>query len=809
MTRPSSIGAIAALVLLASTLAFAVDPVTPRTFNPPPRTSWKPSGCRTAPTTNAILGSRDRWRMLHSDAVNSDEVSIALAPVFEADWLAEPNTFNVTVPTFDAAGNLYFAPFLPYEDVAIISLDPTDGSRRWAIPGNGAPVGAVSPIVLNDPDNPGAEIVYLAQKNRAVAVRTDGTIVWDVPTGLSLTGLLRQDSVPGMNYLPALDAIVGLTGDGQIYVLSRATGVPLLNAPFSLPGEPSPAGSIVLPPALVANVSAQLAPLINFPPGSTLESFLAAILGNEIEVSNSFSIDPFTGRLWVAATAPDADDGTVDGVSELGALYGLDVVPSGAGYDIQIGCSRYFQGGSASTPDVRTGATRIYVGDNDGKLIALDGSCNDAWSLDIGSQIVGSVGTSSDNGEIYVATQTSIVQVIDDGSSAHVGWTADIDPYTLNAPNLGNFSTLLASVGANGIGFMAGAGIPPGVLAGIAFPYRVGYGVLDRATGAVRYFADGLDESVAELNAGPDGAYYNANSPIRRAFTRALLPGLSPSPVEGGIRKYTPRRNDLLIRDAVCAGGDRAANAAAFAGTCPSSAAADGTQIADLLAQARRVAPKALADADISEARWGRVDALLAEAEGSGLPTAAAAAALGEACAVLNPCPPAPRTGCQAAPRSKLSLEQRPGRDPNADLLRWTWRMGASTSAGEFDDPTTDADYGICVYASAAGSETLVYDAGIPASSTLWRPLPNGFVYTDRLRAERGARRISVKGFDSMRSSFAVRANGARLSPAQFPLVTPVTAQLANLGNGTCWERRFESADVHTTSGEEFKATGR
>src|SRR6185369_14223470 len=80
MTRPSSIGAIAALVLLASTLAFAVDPVTPRTFNPPPRTSWKPSGCRTAPTTNAILGSRDRWRMLHSDAVNSDEVSIALAP---------------------------------------------------------------------------------------------------------------------------------------------------------------------------------------------------------------------------------------------------------------------------------------------------------------------------------------------------------------------------------------------------------------------------------------------------------------------------------------------------------------------------------------------------------------------------------------------------------------------------------------------------------------------------------------------------------------------------------------------------------
>ena len=63
-------------------------------------------------------------------------------------------------------------------------------------------------------------------------------------------------------------------------------------------------------------------------------------------VSNSFAIDPFTNRLWVAATAPDAADGNVDGVSELGAYYGIDVVPSGFGYDLSIACSRYFAGGS-------------------------------------------------------------------------------------------------------------------------------------------------------------------------------------------------------------------------------------------------------------------------------------------------------------------------------------------------------------------------------------------------------------------------------------------------------------------------------
>jgi hypothetical protein len=57
-----------------------------------------------------------------------------------------------------------------------------------------------------------------------------------------------------------------------------------------------------------------------------------------------------------------------------------------------------------------------------------------------------------------------------------------------------------------------------------------------------------------------------------------------------------------------------------------------------------------------------------------------------------------------------------------------------------------------------------------------------------------------------MRSSFDVRANGARLAPEVFPLATPVTAQLVNFANGTCWESRFDSGDVRATNGNEFKA---
>src|SRR5262249_53272998 len=150
----------------------------------------------------------------------------------------------------------------------------------------GAPQGAVAPMILADPDRPGEEIVYVALYDRAVAVRTDGTVVWDVPTGLTLDPSLSHAAVPGINYLAPLDAVVASSSDGHVYVLDRSTGARALSAPFQLPGSPSPAGTLSLPANLVDAVQAELAPLVAFPPGSTFTGFLEAILGNGIEVSN-------------------------------------------------------------------------------------------------------------------------------------------------------------------------------------------------------------------------------------------------------------------------------------------------------------------------------------------------------------------------------------------------------------------------------------------------------------------------------------------------------------------------------------------
>ncbi len=313
-----------------------------KTFAPPGVTTWAPVGCRQAEPANAMLPPRGGWHALHGDTASSDEVTIALPAVLRTEWTAEAATYNVTGPVFDGDGNLYFSPLFPYENVVLVSLEPANGSRRWAIAGTGAPPGGSTPLVLADPDHPGGEIVYLALYDRALAVRTDGSVVWDVPTGLTVGPTVLGYLVLGLNYVPAADALVALTSDGHIYALDRTTGAPVLAAPYLVPGAPTPSVPSSLPPALLAAADAEFRTLVNMPVGS-LPLFTAALLGNGVRVANMFSVDPATSQMWVAATAPDGEDGTVDGVSELGALFRYGMVAGTAGYQIEEAVPSFVQ----------------------------------------------------------------------------------------------------------------------------------------------------------------------------------------------------------------------------------------------------------------------------------------------------------------------------------------------------------------------------------------------------------------------------------------------------------------------------------
>ena len=182
----------------------------------PERTAWEPVGPRSVPyigdagdpSGGDVLGNPAAYfRGLHADSVNSDQVAIATPPVFEQGWIAEPEMRVGAGPVFDGSGNVYFSPGRSdVEDVFLVSLNPDDGSRRWKIEGVTSACG--STLVLDDPDNPGEEIIYQGCYDRAVAVKPDADtnldqivetseMIWDVSTGLAGSGQSVADRHQG------------------------------------------------------------------------------------------------------------------------------------------------------------------------------------------------------------------------------------------------------------------------------------------------------------------------------------------------------------------------------------------------------------------------------------------------------------------------------------------------------------------------------------------------------------------------------------------------------------------------------------
>jgi outer membrane protein assembly factor BamB len=675
--RIVSVTTFVALMLgVCSALAQPPHPIQPRQFDPPPVTTWVPEGCREVPADDPLAPSREGYRRFHSDSVNSDEITRVSPPVIENSWTRDESFFIGVGPTFDSEGNNYYAPFQNYRNdyyfspFAFGTIDPagdpmeyrklisrdSDGNLRWVLdhPSEASP-GASTPMILNDPDNPGDEVVYLALNDRMFALKTDGTLIYDSPTGLPATtpdGAFQN--VIGINYQAQADVVMSLAVSGALVVKDRATGENALSDNvlfYQVPGEPTPPGAPpALPPPVIAGAELIFKRFVNL--GSlTFLGFIDALLGNGRRVVNDFGVDQRTGRIWIGGTAPDGEDGAVDGVSELGALYAIDLVPRGGKYDAVEACHYSFAGGTASTPTLNQSGTRIYIGDNEGKLVAIDTSnCEEIWSVDVGGQIVTSLAVSSDKGEIYAATFFNMIKVIDDGATGAIEWVANLDAFQFLAnplplpppPNgpgpqpLFNFQLLNAGITANSVSVHIGAG----PVIGFPLPLKLGVGELDRETGELRYFTEGPEESIAAMNTGPDGSVYLGNAPFRRIIARVIFGDLT-APIIGGTTKYGAQRQDLIVRDATCAAEARAQNAFDYRMVCPESSEADVVQLENLISQARTVAPQAIEDGDLSASDWSKIDKELMKAEkklatGKLQHLQPAANAFRRACAVLE-----------------------------------------------------------------------------------------------------------------------------------------------------------------------------
>lgn len=639
-------------LLLITIVGFAVykiffdegRPHNPKVFNPPEKTQWKPVGARAVGQQNYdVIPEPDTWSAIHVNVANSDSVWGVAAPMFELDWVAEPAYFVGNGPLLDNEGNLYFSPqFYHGERVVLVSLDAQTGERRWTIPAD-KDIQASSPaFILNDPDKPGEQIIYIIGYNRLMALRPDGSTIWSKTTGLSIPASELSNKAEGkfhsFNYHPATDSLVSITKAGALFAFSRSTGE--LIAPIGqIPGAPAISGKGTKIPKLILN---KVDPLMDKAFGKTDEgqglfsSAVNYIYGGGGVVTNYFSIDPDSSRIYMAATAPDAEDGTEDGRSELGAIYALDLVDDGnGGLQFQVLNRKTFQGGTGSTPALSADGQRLYVSDNEGHVIALDSELKEVWRVDVGEPLVGSITVAADNNELYAVTAKDVIQLIDKGDHGSRTWTAELTGFDGYANVDEQSNALTATVTANGVVIMVGGGK---TLLGRTLMLHMGMGLLDRETGKLRYFAEGREDSLAMSVVAADGSLYVAHSPLRRAVGKAMYPELTPE-ITGGISRFKPIRLDLLARDAICAAEARAANASTLnQATDLAAINTDIRQIKVLLKQADGALGKALRDGDMT-AEDADTLATLLEQSRVGLRLAGLSqpvAFLSRACAMFN-----------------------------------------------------------------------------------------------------------------------------------------------------------------------------
>jgi hypothetical protein len=553
-------------------------------------TQWAPVGARTVGDYDRdVIPEPDGFHTMHVGPNNTDNVWVAVAPELELDWVAETAFYIPEGPTYDNEGNLYFSPLFPEENVSLVSLDAETGERNWEIEGNetsNAGSGAI--LVLNDPENEGKQLIYHATYTEVMALRPDGTELWREPTGLMLPEIVQGERETthsfGFNYHRQTDTVVALMMGGEILAFERLTGEPV--ATGQIPGSPAVSDLPPVPTQLAEDADALMDGVFGTTPSglSFFSLILDVIFGGGSVITNYFAIDPNIGRIFVAATDEDAADGTTDGLSERGAIYSLDLVDDGnGGLEFDLINALTFDGGTGSTPSVSEDGTRVYISDNVGNVIALTSELEELWRYDLGELVAASIGVSPDNAEIYAVTRSDVFKLIDEGNSATLDWVATFDAYADDPDIEVEFQALTPTVTANGIAVSVAGGktvITTNVI------LDVGVGLLDRVTGELRSFALGREESIAVTSVAPNGGIYTASSPLRHAAGKAQYPELTQD-VIGGISRYKPVRNDLLARDATCAAGVRARNAATIVDSAPSSAEQDMRQIQLLIAQAR------------------------------------------------------------------------------------------------------------------------------------------------------------------------------------------------------------------------------
>jgi hypothetical protein len=125
--------------------------------------------------------------------------------------------------------------------------------------------------------------------------------------------------------------------------------------------------------------------------------------------------------------------------------------------------------------------------------------------------------------------------------------------------------------------------------------------------------------------------------------------------------------------------------------------------------------------------------------------------------------------------------------DDTKDRLRFQWKQGAATAAGDFGQPLGATAYRLCVYQEdAIVLEAAAAVGGTCGGKPCWAQTKKGFRYVDRTRSRDGIAGITLKSGPDNKAAVVVSGAGAHLPLPAAPFGSPLTIQL-QASDAACW----------------------
>ena len=154
-------------------------------------------------------------------------------------------------------------------------------------------------------------------------------------------------------------------------------------------------------------------------------------------------------------------------------------------------------------------------------------------------------------------------------------------------------------------------------------------------------------------------------------------------------------------------------------------------------------------------------------------------------------CPSSPRSGCGSAPRGHLAIKNLAG--TLSDKLVWRWQGGALPVSG-VGTPDAQTDLAFCLYDTNGRLVGGAISHGAdPSPGGGWNRMANGRLqYKNPNAVDAGVNDFRLRPTGTADTTrIVVKAQGTPLALPDPPYAFPVTAQLANLDGGSCWESVF------------------